>query len=196
MHRLGLTIPLDGQTLAQQRDQLGEVAASGFTDLWSAEASGADAFTPLVAAAVSHPGFRLGTAIVPAYTRSPGLMAMSAAALADVAQNEVVLGIGTSSDVIVEKWNGLTFRAPYQRVAFPPQHSERLRNRAAGNLGVQRQVTATELRLGRSRHLHGRGQRAQCQPDTGSGSSPALLPLLIALSQPDRIPPRPDFLSR
>jgi probable F420-dependent oxidoreductase len=116
MHRLGLTIPLDGQTLAQQRDQLGEVAASGFTDLWSAEASGADAFTPLVAAAVSHPGFRLGTAIVPAYTRSPGLMAMSAAALADVAQNEVVLGIGTSSDVIVEKWNGLTFRAPYQRV--------------------------------------------------------------------------------
>src|SRR5262249_29718993 len=87
-------------------------------------------------------------------------------------------------------------RAPYQRVVFPPQHSERLRDRATGNLGVQRQVTATELRLSCSGHLHGRGERAQCQPDTGSGTSPALLTLLLALSQPDRIPPRPDFLSR
>ncbi|MFE3002058.1 LLM class F420-dependent oxidoreductase [Nocardia sp. NPDC059246] len=116
MGRLGLTIPLDGIQLARQRDHLGEIETSGFSDLWSSEASGADAFTPLVGAAVSHPSFRLGTAIVPAYTRSPGLMAMSAAALADIAQGEVVLGIGTSSDVIVEKWNGLRFEAPYQRV--------------------------------------------------------------------------------
>ncbi|MFE3188513.1 LLM class F420-dependent oxidoreductase [Nocardia sp. NPDC059240] len=116
MARLGLTIPLDAIPLAQQRDHLGEIAASGFTDLWSSEASGADAFTPLVGAAVSHPSFRLGTAIIPAYTRSPALMAMSAAALADIAQGEVVLGIGTSSDVIVEKWNGVRFEAPFQRV--------------------------------------------------------------------------------
>ncbi|MCP2317673.1 putative F420-dependent oxidoreductase, Rv3093c family [Nocardia amikacinitolerans] len=116
MSRLGLTIPLDTAPLARQREQLDDIEASGFTDLWSAEASGADAFTPLVAAAVSHPSFRFGTAIVPAYTRGPALMAMSAAALADVSQSEVVLGIGTSSDVIVEKWNGLRFHAPYQRV--------------------------------------------------------------------------------
>ncbi|MEV0341387.1 LLM class F420-dependent oxidoreductase [Nocardia sp. NPDC050713] len=116
MSRLGLTIPFGDTPLARQREHLDGIEASGFTDLWSAEASGADAFTPLAAAAVSHPSFRLGTAIVPAYTRSPALMAMSAAALADVAEGEVVLGIGTSSDVIVEKWNGLSFRAPYQRV--------------------------------------------------------------------------------
>ncbi|MFI6367647.1 LLM class F420-dependent oxidoreductase [Nocardia sp. NPDC050630] len=116
MSRLGLTIPLESTVLTRQREHLDEIEAGGFTDLWSAEASGADGFTPLVAAAVSHPSFRLGTAIVPAYTRSPALMAMSAAALADVAEGEVVLGIGTSSDVIVAKWNGLSFRAPYQRV--------------------------------------------------------------------------------
>ncbi|MEU2257809.1 LLM class F420-dependent oxidoreductase [Nocardia xishanensis] len=115
MSGLGLTIPLDSTPLARQREQLDDIEASGFTDLWSAEASGADAFTPLVAASVSHPSFRLGTAIIPAYTRSPALMTMSAAALADVAQSEVVLGIGTSSEVIVEKWNGLRFHAPYQR---------------------------------------------------------------------------------
>jgi probable F420-dependent oxidoreductase len=114
--RLGLTVPLEHVSLAEQSGVLDQIAAAGYTDLWSAEAAGTDAFTPLVAAAVTHPGFRLGTAIVPAYTRSPGVLAMSAAALADVARGEVCLGIGTSSDVIVERWNGIPFQRPYQRV--------------------------------------------------------------------------------
>lgn len=116
MTGLGLTIPLDGVPLADQAALLNDVADAGYTDLWTGEAAGADAFTPLVAAAVSHPRFRLGTAIVSAYTRSPGLIAMSAAALAEVATSEVLVGIGTSSDVIVERWHGLEFRRPYQRV--------------------------------------------------------------------------------
>jgi probable F420-dependent oxidoreductase len=116
MTRLGLTIPLDDVPLADQAALLDDVAAAGYTDLWTGEVTGADAFTPLVAAAVSHPQFRLGTAIVSAYTRSPGLIAMSAAALAEVATSEVLVGIGTSSDVIVERWHGLEFRRPYQRV--------------------------------------------------------------------------------
>jgi probable F420-dependent oxidoreductase len=116
MTRLGLTIPLDDVPLADQAALLDDVAAAGYTDLWTGEATGADAFTPLVAAAVSHPQFRLGTAIVSAYTRSPGLIAMSAAALAEVATSEVLVGIGTSSDVIVERWHGLEFRRPYHRV--------------------------------------------------------------------------------
>jgi probable F420-dependent oxidoreductase len=116
MARLGLTVPLAGAPLAQQRRRLDDIEMVGYTDLWSLEASAADAFTPLVAAATSHPSFRLGTAIVSAYTRSPALLAMSIAALADVAEGEVALGIGASSDVIVSRWNGLDFRAPYQRV--------------------------------------------------------------------------------
>ncbi|MGW6730162.1 LLM class F420-dependent oxidoreductase [Nocardia sp. NPDC055029] len=116
MPGLGLTIPLDGLSLSQQNTTLDLIQSAGYTDLWSSEISGADAFTPLVAAAVSHPTFQLGTAIVPAYTRSPALMAMSIAALADVADAEVSLGIGSSSDVIIERWNGIEFREPYQRV--------------------------------------------------------------------------------
>ena len=45
----------------------------GYTDVWSAEANGADAFTPLALASVWAPSLRLGTAIVPAYTRGPAL---------------------------------------------------------------------------------------------------------------------------
>jgi probable F420-dependent oxidoreductase len=62
-----------------------------------------------------HPELRLGTAIVPVSTRGPGLLAMSAATLADLAPERFVLGIGSSSPVIVEWWNAGEFAKPYAR---------------------------------------------------------------------------------
>lgn len=114
--RYGLTIPLPGVSLGGQRELLDIASKAGFTDLWSSEVNGHDAFTPLAAAAATHPEFRLGTAIVPAFTRSPALMAMSAASVADLGGGQMYLGIGASSDVIVEQWNGVAFADPYQRV--------------------------------------------------------------------------------
>ena len=67
-------------------------------------------------AAAWAPSLRLGTAIVPAFTRGAPTIAQSAAALADAAPGRVALGIGTSSNVIVEKWNGIPFDRPYERV--------------------------------------------------------------------------------
>lgn len=87
----------------------------GYTDVWSAEAAGADAFTPLSLAAAWAPELRLGTAIVPAYTRGPALLAQSAASLADAAPGRFVMGVGSSSNIIVERWNGLDFDRPYYR---------------------------------------------------------------------------------
>jgi probable F420-dependent oxidoreductase len=113
--RPGMTVPLPGP-LHRQRDQLVELADLGYTDVWSAEADGADAFTPLALAAAWEPRLRLGTAIVPAYTRSPACLAQCAASLADAAPGRFALGIGSSSNVIVERWNGVPFVEPYQRV--------------------------------------------------------------------------------
>ena len=59
---------------------------------------------------------RSGTAIVPAFTRAPACLAQSAASLADAAPGRFALGIGSSSDVIVQRWNGVPFQDPYQRV--------------------------------------------------------------------------------
>lgn len=112
----GLTLPLLGASLASQRDWIAEVADLGYTDLWSAEADGYDAFTPLVLASQWAPGLRLGTAIVPVFTRGPAVIAQSAAALAEVTGGRFVLGLGASSDVIVGRWNGVAFDRPYQRV--------------------------------------------------------------------------------
>ena len=110
-----MTVPLDGLPLSEHADWYRELADLGYTDVWSSEANGTDAFTPLALAAAWAPSLRLGTAIVPAYTRGPGLLAMSAAALAEAAPGRVVIGVGTSSDVIVERWNDIPFEKPYQR---------------------------------------------------------------------------------
>ena len=114
--RWGMTIPFDGAPLHAQRDRIVELADLGYTDVWSAEANGHDAFTPLTLASVWAPSLRLGTAIVPAFTRGPACLAQSVGSLAQAAPGRVALGIGTSSDVIVGRWNGIPFERPYQRV--------------------------------------------------------------------------------
>ena len=113
--RDGMTAPLPGH-LHTHRQKLEELADLGYTDLWSAEADGADAFTPLALAAAWEPRLRLGTAIVPAFTRAPACLAQSVASMADAAPGRFAIGIGSSSNVIVERWNGVPFEEPYKRV--------------------------------------------------------------------------------
>ncbi len=113
--RPGMTVPLPGP-LHSHRDKLIELADLGYSDIWSAESDGADAFTPLAMAAAWEPRLRLGTAIVPAYTRSPACFAQSVASMADAAPGRFAIGIGSSSNVIVERWNGVPFVEPYKKV--------------------------------------------------------------------------------
>jgi probable F420-dependent oxidoreductase len=116
MRRYGMTIPFAGVPLHAQRELVTELGDLGYTDLWSSEGPSHDAFTPLALASTWVPEMRLGSAICPVYTRGPALMASSAASLADAAPGRFVLGIGASSDVIVQNWNGIPFERPYQRV--------------------------------------------------------------------------------
>lgn len=115
MARYGMTIPFDGIPLHAQREWVVELEGLGYTDVWSSEANGADAFTPLALASAWAPSLRLGTAIVPAYTRGPACLAQSVGSLAQAAPGRFALGIGTSSNVIVEGWNGIPFERPYQK---------------------------------------------------------------------------------
>jgi probable F420-dependent oxidoreductase len=111
----GLTIPLAGVPLPEHAGLVERAAAAGYTDLWSSEVNGADAFTPLALASCWAPTLRLGTAIAPVFTRGPALLAMSAATLAEAAPGRVAIGIGSSSPAIVADWNGLAFERPYAR---------------------------------------------------------------------------------
>ena len=116
MQRHGITVPFEGVPLHEHREWFEEAEALGYTDLWSAESGGADAFTPLALAAAWAPTLRLGTAIVPAFTRGAATLAATVASMVQAAPGRFALGIGTSSNVIVENWNGIPFELPYQRV--------------------------------------------------------------------------------
>lgn len=111
----GMTIPFDGVPLHAQRDWIVELADLGYTDVWSSEANGADGFTPLALASTWAPSLRLGSAIVPSFTRGPATLAQCVASLADAAPGRVAFGIGTSSNVIVERWNDIPFDEPYKK---------------------------------------------------------------------------------
>jgi len=113
--RWGITLPLPGHPLTEQREILSSLAGLGYTDAWSSELNGVDAFTPLVLASQWTDQLRFGTAIAAIYTRGPALLAMTAATLADLAPGRFVLGIGTSTRVVVEQWNAVPFDAPYRR---------------------------------------------------------------------------------
>lgn len=112
---LGLTIPQPGLGLPEHAELLRALPDLGYTDVWSAEAAGTDAFTPLALAAAWQPAPRLGTAIVPVFTRGPALIAQSAASLAAVAPGRFSLGLGASSPAIVQRWNGIDYDQPYRR---------------------------------------------------------------------------------
>jgi probable F420-dependent oxidoreductase len=113
--RFGITVPFPGVPLHDHRGWFEEVAALGYTDVWSAEATTSDGFTPLALAAAWAPSLRGGVAIAPVFTRGPALLAQTAASLADAAPGRFALGVGASSPAIVERWNGIPFEHAFAR---------------------------------------------------------------------------------
>ena len=114
--RYGITVPFEGVPLHEHRTWFEELETLGYSDAWSAEGGGHDAFTPLALAAAWAPSLRLGTAIVPVFTRGAATLAQSVASMCEAAPGRFALGIGTSSPVIVEQWNGIPFERPWHRV--------------------------------------------------------------------------------
>jgi probable F420-dependent oxidoreductase len=130
--RWALTVPFTGLPLREQRALIERAEAAGYDDLWSGETSGPDGFSPLVLAAAWTNELRLGTGVVNAFTRGPAVLAQHAAALQDVSGGRFCLGIGSSSNVIVERWNEIPFERPLTKVR---ETVEALRAILAGERG-------------------------------------------------------------
>jgi probable F420-dependent oxidoreductase len=113
----GLTLPLPLTPLADHEPLIRRAEAAGYTDLWSGETNGPDGFTPLALAATWTSEVRLGTGVVGVFQRGPALLAQEAAALADASRGRFALGIGSSSDRIVEGWNQIRFERPLTKVS-------------------------------------------------------------------------------
>jgi probable F420-dependent oxidoreductase len=128
-----MTIPFDGVPLRELGPLVRRIEDAGYDSVWSAEATDLDGFTPLAVAALSSERLRLVSGVVNVYTRGRALLAQSAAALADLSRGRFTLGLGASSNVIVERWNGITFERPLRRVE---ETVEYLRPVLAGERGA------------------------------------------------------------
>ena len=117
MSRWGLTLPLPTLPLSEHEQHVRRAEAAGYTDIWTGETQGPDGFTPLALAATWTENVRLGTGVVGVFTRGRALLAQEAAAIADASGGRFALGIGASSDRIVEGWNGIAFSKPLTKVS-------------------------------------------------------------------------------
>lgn len=93
-----------GIEVARQASEL------GFSSFWTAETVGPEAFSTLAAVGVSVPGMALGTGVLALQLRTPMLTAMGAATLQSLVPDEdVLLGVGISSPVVVGRWHGAEY---------------------------------------------------------------------------------------
>lgn len=104
--RLGVTLPVPGLDLPASIELACLAERLGFAEAWSSEVASHDGFTPLAALAARTERLRLGVGLVPASTRPPALLAMSAASLHELSGGRFALGLGSSSPQIVERWMG------------------------------------------------------------------------------------------
>src|SRR5919198_2159099 len=87
----------------------------GVDVVWVAEAYGFDAATQLGYLAARTHRVQLGAGIFPIYSRTPALLAQTAAGLDDVSGGRAILGLGASGPQVVEGWHGVAYDRPLQR---------------------------------------------------------------------------------
>jgi len=122
MRRLGLylgRLPGFDKSGFDRRELIELVRAAdgcGYDSFWMPEAWERDAFTLLTELAARTERIHLGTGIVNVFSRSPALLAMSAATLDEISGGRFRLGLGTSGARVVEDFHGLKFTKPLTRL--------------------------------------------------------------------------------
>ncbi|WP_329410210.1 LLM class flavin-dependent oxidoreductase [Nocardia vinacea] len=97
-------------------EQIQWAESIGYDDVWLADAGGIDALTMAAIALQNTRRIRVGIAVVPAYTRTPAVLAATVATLADLAPGRFALGLGTSSEAMIAGWHGLSLDRPVPRM--------------------------------------------------------------------------------
>jgi F420-dependent oxidoreductase-like protein len=115
--KLGLIIPYEGGlSFAEALELTSRAEALGFDSVWAPEAWGTDAISILGALAARTDQIRLGTGIVNVFSRSPALLAQTAATLDLISNGRFILGLGTSGHQVISGWHGIGFEKPLTRM--------------------------------------------------------------------------------
>jgi F420-dependent oxidoreductase-like protein len=113
--RLGLTAGYSGASMQINRDLILEAERLGYWSVWSAEAYGSDAVSPLAYIAAFTTKIKLGTAIMQMPARTPAMTAMTAMTLDAMSGGRFILGLGPSGPQVVEGWHGVPYGKPLTR---------------------------------------------------------------------------------
>ncbi len=113
--RLGLNLGYWGSGPADGIAMVREAEALGFDSVWTAEAYGSDAVTPLTWVGALTSTIKLGTGILQMPARTPAMTAMTAATLDLLSGGRLLLGLGLSGPQVVEGWHGLPYGKPLVR---------------------------------------------------------------------------------
>src|SRR5512144_2435710 len=88
----------------------------GYDSIWIPEAWAYEQFQLLAEIAVHTTRIKLATGIANVFSRSPGLLAMSAATLDEISEGRAILGLGTSGKAVVENFHGVPYTKPLTRL--------------------------------------------------------------------------------
>ncbi len=113
--KLGLIVGYSGRGMGLPMDLIKEAEKLGFDSVWTAEAYGSDAITPLAWIGAQTSRIRLGTAIMQIPARTPAMAAMTAMSLDALSGGRFILGIGPSGPQVVEGWHGVKYGKPLTR---------------------------------------------------------------------------------
>src|SRR5208283_3137331 len=100
----------------EQVDYVVEAEKLGVHAVWTAEAWGQDAISPLAYIAARTSRIRLGTGIMQISARVPVMTAMTALTMAAISNDRFILGLGTSGPQVVEGLHGRPFKVPLTRM--------------------------------------------------------------------------------
>jgi F420-dependent oxidoreductase-like protein len=97
------------------QETIAEAERLGFDSIWTAEAYGSDAFTPLAWWGSQTSRIKLGTSIAQLSARTPAATAMAAMTLDHLSGGRFILGLGASGPQVVEGWYGQPYPRPLER---------------------------------------------------------------------------------
>ncbi len=115
--KLGLSVGYSGADMHLPIDQIRRAEQLGYDSVWTAEAYGSDALSPLAYIAAQTERIRLGTGVIQLAARTPANAAMTAGTIDALAGGDrMILGIGVSGPQIVEGWYGQPWGRPNRRI--------------------------------------------------------------------------------
>src|SRR3990170_6308545 len=111
-----LSMPLMyGGNPRQAADSVVALEDAGLDTVWVAEAYGFDSPTLMGYLAAKTERLQIGSAILNIYSRTPGLLAQTAAGLDNVSGGRAILGLGASGPQVAQGWHGLPYDKPLAR---------------------------------------------------------------------------------